>query len=108
MAAFTVALVGLDGAGKTTIARRLAASAPDRIRHIYMGDNIHSATHALRPPVCGPGARWLVVSLGGPLYKLRKLLGLANRTLEEAYRQSVAMYHVWPRPDRGLRPSLLD
>ena len=43
----TVALIGADGAGKTTIARRLAASFPLPVRYLYMGMNAQSANIAL-------------------------------------------------------------
>lgn len=45
---FTVALVGLDGAGKTTIATRLQESAPLPCRYLYMGQSIASS-NALLP-----------------------------------------------------------
>jgi thymidylate kinase len=43
----TVALIGADGAGKTTIAHRLAASFPLPVRYLYMGMNAQSANIAL-------------------------------------------------------------
>ena len=43
----TVALVGADGAGKSTIGRRLAATLPLPIKYLYMGDNADSANRLL-------------------------------------------------------------
>lgn len=40
---FTVALIGPDGAGKTTIATMLQAAQPGRIRYVYMGDNLQTS-----------------------------------------------------------------
>lgn len=44
---FTVALIGADGAGKTTLARRLEAEFPLPIKYLYMGINIESSNVAL-------------------------------------------------------------
>jgi thymidylate kinase len=43
----TVALVGADGAGKTTIGRRLPVLLDRPARYVYLGANPASATHAL-------------------------------------------------------------
>jgi len=45
---FTVALVGPDGAGKTTIARRLVQVLPRPAKYLYMGVN-WDASDPLRP-----------------------------------------------------------
>lgn len=44
---FAVALVGPDGSGKTTIAKRLLASFPLPMKYIYMGTAIGSSNFAL-------------------------------------------------------------
>lgn len=44
---FTVAIVGADGAGKTTVARKLPEFCPIPSRYIYMGTNIESSNIAL-------------------------------------------------------------
>ena len=43
----TVAIIGADGAGKSTVARALEGSMPLRTKYIYMGANIESANIAL-------------------------------------------------------------
>jgi thymidylate kinase len=45
--AFSVALVGPDGSGKTTIARRLEQAFPHRLKYLYMGINSESSNVAL-------------------------------------------------------------
>jgi thymidylate kinase len=47
LAMFSVALIGPDGAGKTTIARMLEARAPLPMKYIYMGVNIAASNFAL-------------------------------------------------------------
>ena len=42
-----VAIIGADGAGKSTVARALEGSMPLRTKYIYMGANIESANIAL-------------------------------------------------------------
>lgn len=42
-----VAIVGADGAGKTTVARALETSSPVPLRYVYMGANIESSNYAL-------------------------------------------------------------
>ena len=43
----SVALIGPDGAGKTTITRMLCVSSSLRLKHVYMGINIEASNHAL-------------------------------------------------------------
>lgn len=109
-AAFTVALVGPDGVGKTTIARRLEREFPVPLKYLYMGDNVDSSNVML------PTTRWWKrrqkrrgvqprmpqvdaapkhrrsrnALLRWPLHAARKSLGFVNRILEEAYRERVA------------------
>ena len=44
---FSVALIGPDGAGKTTIARMLEERSPLPLKYIYMGENIGASNFAL-------------------------------------------------------------
>ncbi len=112
---FSVALVGADGAGKTTISRRLEELAPFPVKYLYMGINAEASNHSL------PTTR-LVVALnkrfgkaefqGGPPDPARKAarqrsrnpfkrawsalkscLRLCNQILEEWYRQWIAWRH---------------
>ena len=43
----TIALIGADGSGKTTIAKMLLASPPAKMKYLYMGLNIESSNYAL-------------------------------------------------------------
>ena len=43
----TIALIGVDGSGKTTIARRLVGSLPMPAMYMYMGTNPEAASHEL-------------------------------------------------------------
>ena len=39
----TIALIGADGSGKTTIAKMLLESPPAKMKYLYMGLNIESS-----------------------------------------------------------------
>jgi thymidylate kinase len=107
----TIALVGADGAGKTTIAQTLAQSFPRPIKYLYMGTSIQSSNVSL------PTARlawWLkqrayrrqlqqtgqavptqiathqVEQQGLSRGRLAKVARLAYRLTEEWFRQMVA------------------
>lgn len=108
---FTVALVGADGAGKTTIARRLERESPVPLKYLYMGINA-DASNVMLPTTrlwratrraLGRGA-----DQGGPpdpaaraprrgfarlRVELKQALRLVHRLAEEWYRQLVAWYH---------------
>ena len=112
---FTVALIGPDGAGKTTVARRLEDVLELPVKYLYMGINPDSSNHLLpttrlvrtvkrargaKPDAGGPrdsrdlrkprpkGAARRVLALA------KAPLRLANRLAEEWYRQCLAWYHV--------------
>ena len=119
----TVALLGPDGAGKTTVARRLEREGAPFIRYIYMGVNPDSSSHLLpisrmiravrrhggpathagrRSDAAGArdGAANEDSADGGrrssraPSAAIRSALRVANLVAEETYRQLLASYHV--------------
>ncbi len=111
----SVALIGPDGSGKTTIARRLESTLPMRAKYLYMGVSLDSSdamlptTRLLRALRRARGAR---PDTGGPrdprelaarprsrwrraARELRALLGLAQRAAEQWYRQGLAWSWQW-------------
>jgi thymidylate kinase len=108
----TVALVGADGSGKTTVSRRLLESLPLPSKYLYMGVNSNSGnlvlptTQILRKirrargikPRYGPPdparvkappknrvLHWLLI--------LKSLVGMINQMAEEWLRQGVLWYY---------------
>lgn len=113
--AFSVALVGADGAGKTTIARRLERDHPLPVRYIYMGVNPAAgerllpstrlrarlwpsrSQHAGGPPDASR-VRAPAAGLGGRLRSaVRSGLRVGNLVAEEWYRQ----LRAWAELRRG-------
>lgn len=109
--AFSVALVGADGAGKTTIARRLERDHPLPIRYIYMGLNPAASDRLLPwarlrdrlgPPREHPGGppdpnrvRAPATGVGKRLRSaVRSWLRVGNLVAEEWYRQLRAWRHM--------------
>jgi thymidylate kinase len=93
----TVALIGCDGAGKTTVARALERDGGLPVRYLYMGVSPSSSNrllpttrlaHALKRPNAPRDGRRRVRRA------VRSALRLANRLAEEWYRQLIAMAHV--------------
>jgi thymidylate kinase len=101
----SVAIIGPDGAGKSTLVHALHTAAAVPAEIVYMGCNPGSITH------CLPTTRWMqrsdarargacpVANPGRPrctsrtwllLRALRELVGLAHQLLEYAYRFSIA------------------
>ena len=110
----TVALIGPDGAGKTTVARRLEAELPLPVSYLYMGVNAEASNRALPttriarrlkrrrghgpddagpppPPGARPPARRSLKR------SVRATARLANRLADEWYRQLLA----WRATRRG-------
>ncbi|HET7168339.1 MAG TPA: hypothetical protein VFI69_03985 [Candidatus Limnocylindrales bacterium] len=106
----TVALIGPDGAGKTTVARALPAALPMPVRYLYMGVSADSSNVLLpttrlarrvkralgaAPDTAGPPSHRKRPASARSLPRralrgLRSGLRLANRSAEEWYRQLVA------------------
>ena len=82
---FTVALIGPDGAGKTTIAKRLERSSGLPVKYLYMGIG---GGRRNGKPYSGNGSSSKQSS--SSLWNLRRLLRLVGRSAEEWYRQSLA------------------
>ena len=102
---YTVALIGPDGAGKTTVARKLERALELPSKYVYMGINpadanfslpttrlIRKATYA--PPSAGDGRPGGGADSASrrPGARVRQALGVLNRVAEEWYRAGVALY----------------
>jgi thymidylate kinase len=86
---FTVALLGCDGAGKTTVARALEREAGLPVRYLYMGVATESSNRQL-PTTSAANALKRVGVLPRHGGRARAALRLTNRMAEEWYRQLVA------------------
>jgi thymidylate kinase len=109
---FTVALIGLDGAGKTTVSNELEAELGLPVKSIYMGVNLHSSRTMLphmrlilvlrRLRGADPTATSDIKSsrdapntlIGRFATAARSGVRLTNWLAEEWYRQSVAAYYT--------------
>ena len=111
---FTVALIGPDGAGKSTIGQRLEASLPLPAKYVYMGINLESSNvvlpttrlllearraRGIRPDMAGPPD--LARRKPRPKGVLKRLavgfklsLRMANLMAEEWFRQIVIWFHL--------------
>ncbi|MDH3224488.1 MAG: hypothetical protein OEO23_12290 [Gemmatimonadota bacterium] len=110
----TVALVGVDGAGKTSVAQAILASPPIPLKYLYMGTSIESSNVAL--PTSRMAHWWKVrqhrrelsaqgrpvpdrIDLHGLEHRVRRrgkvgsTLRLLRRVTEESYRQLVSWIH---------------
>jgi thymidylate kinase len=112
---FTIALVGPDGAGKTTIGQRLLAELQLPIKYVYLGINVEASNVMLpttRLIVAFKRARGQKLNMGGPrdpskrkvfpknplkrvAYELKAGLRMLNQLAEEWYRQGVVWYYLW-------------
>lgn len=109
---FTVALLGPDGAGKSTIGRKLEQISPLRAKYIYMGVNLESSNLVLpttrllleakrargqRPDITVP--RHLYQAQTRPSLQkrlttgLRTALRMGNLVTEEWFRQLLVWYY---------------
>jgi thymidylate kinase len=106
---FTIALIGPDGAGKTTLAERLQRNLPFPIHYLYMGVSIDSSNLTLPtsrliahlkkrlglysvPPHVDPATLPKASRRRGGW--IRASLRFANRSAEEWYRQFVAWSYI--------------
>lgn len=114
---FTVALIGADGAGKTSICRRLVDTLPLPARYVYMGANPASSNLALpttrlwrlirrargmQPHYGGPADPSRISAHPKSLPKrlalgLKSAMSFVNRIVEEWLRQG----QVWYYQSRG-------
>lgn len=112
---FTVALIGLDGAGKTTVCRRIEQAYPGPIKYLYMGVNTGSSNRMLLttrlaaalkngrgkdqawqgPPTPGQARSTPKGLLNHLKAGTRATLRLANRLIEEMYRQIITWSYLW-------------
>ncbi len=106
-AGLTVALVGPDGAGKTTVARRLVDELSVPVVYLYMGVSAESSNRMLpttrlvravrrRKGIVERGPRQPrseVSSAPSVSKRLRATARVTNRIAEESYRQLVATWH---------------
>ena len=110
---FTVAVIGPDGAGKSTITRRLLQELPLPVRYVYMGVNLESSNLVLpttrlilevkrlrggRPDMAGPPDPTRAKALPRhpvtrAFKELKTSLRLANLIVEEWFRQVVVWYY---------------
>lgn len=110
---FTLALVGADGAGKTTIGKRLADQSDLQVKYVYMGVNLESSHLMLpttrlvleikrlrggRPDMAGPPDPNRPKSppkgfIRRIWVELKALLRLAVYLPEEWFRQGVVWYY---------------
>ena len=110
---FTVALIGLDGAGKTTVSNKLEAELALPVKSIYMGVNLHSSdTMSPHMRLIFLLRRWMqgvdgsatsdlktyrpppATLIGRCAAAVRSGLRLTNWLAEEWYRQAVATYYT--------------
>lgn len=98
---FTVALIGCDGAGKTTVARALERETDLPVRYLYMGVSVGSSNrllpttrlaHAVKRARPAPAQRTGVARRARRA--TRSWLRLGNRVAEEWYRQLIAAIDI--------------
>ena len=116
---FSVALIGSDGAGKSTIAGMLAESFPLTVKVLYMGINLESSNVMLPTSRLIRRLKKMDGKKSGPRQMLPPaarqapkspacvpLARLVNRLAEEWYRQALVWKYERDGCDRNLRPPL--
>ena len=101
---YSIALIGPDGAGKTTLTRRLEQSGLLRFRYLYMGVNSAASNVAL--PTSRLAERFKARATGAHATKgaslatrvvrvthLRPMARLVNRLADAWFRQGVSWYY---------------
>ena len=112
---FTVALIGPDGAGKSTIGRKLQEISPIDVKYVYMGVNLDSSNLVLpttrlllefkraqgrRPDIATrPRESYKMPTRQSSIVKrfaagLKSAVRLANLSAEEWFRQFVVWYYT--------------
>jgi hypothetical protein len=99
---FTVALIGGDGSGKTTIARKLEQSDRIPAKRLYMGMSAQSSDIAL------PTTRLVLYVKRRSYRKLMEKEGKkpAERIPHHLYEYAPARHPFLESPSRGLVPSI--
>lgn len=111
---FTVAMIGPDGVGKTTVSRKLEQLLPMRSKYVYMGVNLDASNVALPSSRLIQSLRKLLgrEHMGGPrdphqavvqpkgivkrlLRSAKRGLRLTNTLAEETYRQLVVRWYLF-------------
>ena len=111
---FTVAMIGPDGVGKTTVSRKLEQTLPMRSKYVYMGVNLDASNVALpssrliqtlrkllgRQPSSGPRDPNEAIAQPKGIVKrvflrAKRGLRLANTLAEETYRQMVVRWYLF-------------
>lgn len=111
---FTVALIGPDGAGKSTISQRVVEQLQFPVKKLYMGVNLESSNLVLpttrlwlelkrlrgrRPDSVGPPSTVPAAQqrsgMKTAVYNAKSLLRLGYWTAEEWFRQLVAWSYQW-------------
>lgn len=110
---FTVAMIGPDGVGKTTVSRKLEQLLPMRSKYVYMGVNLDASNVALPSSRLIQSLRKLLgrEQVGGPrdphkaivqpkgivkriFLRAKRGFRLANTLAEETYRQLVVRWYL--------------
>ncbi len=109
----SVALIGPDGAGKTTVSKQLEHAFPMPVKYVYMGINPDASNHMLPTTRLIIGIKRMMgrsTAKGGPrdpnqvqtkrrgagkrlLSSLKTGVSLTNRIAEEWFRQGLAWYY---------------